>query len=99
MVAPPYLRVPPSSAKKLTLVLDLDETLLHYMEVQPGASQDQAALDQAGSLFIRPGADDFLGILSQHYELVIFTAAMQDYADWAISHFKNADCITHRLYR
>jgi CTD small phosphatase-like protein 2 len=50
-------------------------------------------------LNIRPGADDFLFTLSQHYEVVIFTAAMQDYADWAISHFQNQDCISHRLYR
>ena len=48
---------------------------------------------------MRPGADDFLKTLSQHYELIIFTAAMQDYADWALSHFKNKDCISHRLYR
>lgn len=50
-------------------------------------------------LHLRPGADDFLGLLSQHYELVIFTAAMQDYADWALSHLPNSRHIAHRLYR
>ncbi len=30
---------------------------------------------------------------------MIFTAAMQDYADWAISHFPSKDCISHRFYR
>lgn len=48
---------------------------------------------------IRPGADEFLKTLSSHYEVIIFTAAMQDYADWAIGHFKNQSCISHRLYR
>lgn len=87
---PPYIRVPAS--KKFTLVLDLDETLLHYME-----RNDQS--DSEGTLYIRPGADEFLGTLSQHYEIVIFTAAMQDYADWAIGHMQNSGCISHRLYR
>ncbi len=35
IVSPPYVRAP--TAKRLTLVLDLDETLLHYMEKpEPG---------------------------------------------------------------
>lgn len=68
---------------KYTLVLDLDETLLHYKEIT----------DTDGELGIRPGADEFLEKLSEHYEIIIFTAAMQDYADWAISHFKNEDKI------
>ena len=54
---------------------------------------------EGGILNIRPGADDFLKTLSQHYEIIIFTAAMQDYADGALSHFKFKDCISHRLYR
>lgn len=37
--------------------------------------------------------------MSQHYEVVIFTAAMQDYADWAISHFENEEAITFKCYR
>ncbi len=31
---------------------------------------------EGGILNIRPGADDFLKTLSEHYELIIFTAAM-----------------------
>jgi len=33
---------------------------------------------------IRPGVNEFLSTMSKHYEIVIFTAAMQDYADWVI---------------
>lgn len=54
------------SHKKYTLVLDLDETLLHYYEIN----------EFEGELRIRPGADDFLRILSNYYEIIIFTAAM-----------------------
>lgn len=75
LVESPYLK--PPSRKRYTLVLDLDETLLHYYEKN----------EYEGELRIRPGADAFLNILSEHYEIVIFTAAMQDYADWALNHF------------
>ena len=92
IVNPPYVRVP--TIKKFTLVLDLDETLLHYMEKPQGHDHQDS-----GILNIRPGADDFLKTLSQHYELIIFTAAMQDYADWALDHFPSKFCISHRLYR
>ena len=55
-------------------MLDLDETLIHYFEIN----------ENEGELRIRPGAEDFLKILSYYYEIVIFTAAMQDYADWVL---------------
>jgi CTD small phosphatase-like protein 2 len=74
---------------KYTLVLDLDETLLHYLEKN----------DNEGELNIRPGADQFLKLMSEHFEVIIFTAAMQDYADWALLNFENESSISYRLYR
>ena len=54
-------------------MLDLDETLAHYVEHEPGV----------GYLAPRPGAQDFLQRMNGYgFELVIFTAATQDYADW-----------------
>jgi CTD small phosphatase-like protein 2 len=47
-----------------TLVLDLDETLIHYIELNEGY------------FLIRPGAREFLEAMSKIYEVVIFTAAM-----------------------
>ena len=58
-----------------TLVLDLDETLVHYKENLDGEENE---------LLVRPGAEVFLKELSQNFEIVIFTAAMQDYADWVL---------------
>jgi len=46
------------------LVLDLDETLLHFEEIN----------DNEGTLSIRPGADSFLKKMSKYFEIVIFTA-------------------------
>jgi len=33
---------------------------------------------------VRPYCGKFLKALSEYYEIVIFTAAMKDYADWII---------------
>ena len=81
----PYL---PSTDKPYTLILDLDETLVHYVE---NGSESH--------LNVRPGCSEFLIEMSQYYELVIFTAALQDYADWAIDIIDSQKSITHRLYR
>ncbi len=51
----------------MTLVLDLDETLIHYVEK-----------GEEGSFQIRPFANLFLETLSKYFEVVIFTAALQD---------------------
>ena len=37
--------------------------------------------------------------MSQIYEVVIFTAAMQDYADWVLDQLDTEKYITYRLYR
>lgn len=88
MVPAPYL-AKSNHKSEYTLVLDLDETLLHFEELN----------ENEGHLSIRPGADSFLKLLSQHYELVIFTAGTEEYADWALSFMENCSYISHRLYR
>jgi len=72
-----------------TLVLDLDETLVHYFEV-----------DGLGNYDVRPGTHEFLERMNQlGYEVVVFTAATQDYADWVIDQIDANKLIHHRLYR
>lgn len=42
----------------------------------------------------------FLYELSQFYEIVIFTAGMQEYADWVLNQLDvEGNLIQHRLYR
>ena len=48
---------------------------------------------------IRPGAREFLERMNQYYEIVIFTAAMQDYADWVIDVLDTGKWISYRTYR
>jgi CTD small phosphatase-like protein 2 len=56
-----------NTLKEYTLVLDLDETLVHYEEdKQSGESR----------LYIRPFCHEFLAHVAELYEVVIFTAAM-----------------------
>ena len=49
---------------------------------------------------IRPFCNKFLREMAQLYEVVIFTAGVQEYADWVIDQLdpKN-ELISHRLYR
>jgi CTD small phosphatase-like protein 2 len=37
--------------------------------------------------------------MSQHFEIVIFTAAVQDYADWVLDQLDTEGYISYRLYR
>lgn len=53
--------------RKYTLVLDLDETLVHFEESEEG-----------NQWLIRPYANKFLEEICQYYELVIFTAGLKD---------------------
>lgn len=113
-LTPPYLpdqKIP----MEFTLVLDLDETLIHFIEMmhhpRTGAKNnnndetldienDEANESDVGGYFlIRPGAHEFLRQMSQVYELVIFTAAMQDYADWVLDQLDTENLISYRLYR
>ena len=65
----------PSGNMEYTLVLDLDETLVHFVQ----GNDDSSNMAQ-----IRPGAKEFIDELSEYFEIVIFTAAKQDYADIVI---------------
>ena len=78
-----------SVKKKFTLVLDLDETLVHY-------SEDEGE----GKIFFRPHLDYFLREMSKNFELMIFTAAQQDYADTVINHLDpSGSLFAKRFYR
>lgn len=76
------------SSRKLTLVLDLDETLVHFEDNPSG-----------GEFLVRPYASEFLEHMSRVFEIVIFTAALKEYADWIIDRIDLTGWISHRLYR
>jgi CTD small phosphatase-like protein 2 len=63
-----YLLPPNRTSHAYTLVLDLDETLVHY----------DAPMQQ---FRVRPYCREFLASMSQIFEVVVFTAAHEDYAN------------------
>ncbi|ORZ17427.1 NLI interacting factor [Lobosporangium transversale] len=73
-------------ARKKTLVLDLDETLIHSTS-RGSRSQGymvEVLVDRHACLYYvykRPHVDYFLKKVSEWYKLVIFTASMAEYAD------------------
>ena len=80
------------SNKKYTLVLDLDETLIHF---KPNPNSESS-----GKIMIRPFLYDFLRSVKKYYELIIFTAATEDYANPIINAIeKDEKFFEHRLYR
>ena len=113
MLGVSYLGPKGDDVPQYTLVLDLDETLIHYRDnshtttehtqtendeeideidqqaKKPLPSEDKSQSkrlatesDEEVAFFIRPGLSSFLSELSVHYELVLYTAATRDYADY-----------------
>ena len=86
----PYLKNP--SVRPYTLVLDLDETIIHFKINESNGNE--------GILQVRPGIQEFLSTLGQYYEIVVFTAATQDYADLLIEGLEeNTFYFDYKLYR
>ena len=90
-VPTPYLEKLPSEIENTTytLVLDLDETLVHFFYTPSG-----------GTFLIRPYCFQFLEEMSKIFEIIIFTAALKDYADSILDILDpNKKLINYRLYR
>ena len=80
------------SNKKYTLVLDLDETLIHFKVHQND--------NNSGILQFRPFISEFLSNIKNYYELIVFTAATEDYANPIIDAIEQKGVkFDYRLYR
>ena len=75
----PYIRVP--NKKKYTLVLDLDETLIHF-KVNNNENEE-------GVLKLRPGVFTFLEKVREYYEIILFTEASEAYTKLMMEAFSN----------
>ncbi|KAK3821619.1 MAG: NLI interacting factor [Benniella sp.] len=91
--------------KKKTLVLDLDETLIHATS-RGSRSQGymvEVLADGHSCLYYvykRPHVDYFLQKVSEWYKLVIYTASMAEYADPVIDWLdQNRTLIQRRYFR
>ena len=70
-VLKPYITKP--NNKKYTLILDLEETLLNFRLKSENKGE--------GILKMRPGLYAFLDEIQKFYEIIVFTASCEDYAD------------------
>ena len=95
----------PKASSKKTLVLDLDETLVHS-QFLPFSTQSDVILkidieNQIHDIhvLIRPGVQTFLKRLSKLYEIVIFTASVSKYADPLLDILDKDNICSFRLFR
>lgn len=99
--------LPPQSPKdkgKICLVLDLDETLVHssFLAIPHADYRFNIGVDNnpvGVFVCVRPGAEKFLRELGSLYEIVIFTASCQVYADPVIDYIDKGRVVKYRLYR
>ncbi|EPR60901.1 Dullard family phosphatase domain-containing protein [Toxoplasma gondii GT1] len=103
--APPFLGPQREEHKsRTTLVLDLDETLVHSSFRPVPVSAFAITVEVEGKphtihVCKRPGVDRFLEVVSRLYEVVIFTASLQTYADPLIDLLDPKGLCPYRLFR
>jgi CTD small phosphatase-like protein 2 len=95
------------SDKPQTLILDLDETLIHSEECMTTKVYDKLiTVNLTGGkssrvgVKLRPYCREFLEAVSRKFEVVIFTASLEDYANQVIDFLDpNGNLVSHRLFR
>ncbi|KAG0300039.1 Nuclear envelope morphology protein 1 [Dissophora globulifera] len=90
-------------SRKKTLVLDLDETLIHSTSRGSRAQgyMVEVLVDRHACLYYvykRPHVDYFLKKVSEWYKLVIFTASMAEYADPVIDWLDQSRTLFEKRY-
>lgn len=74
----------PAFAGRVTVVLDLDETLIYARQ---------------GPLYARPGLDELLQLLKAKFEPVVWTAGVRAYAHAVVRNIDKDAAIQHTVYR
>lgn len=81
--------LPPQARHIKTLVLDLDNVLIH----------SDWTRGRGWRTFKRPGADEFIKDMAQYFELVVYTSQLPTYADPILDRLDPHRMIQYRLYR
>ena len=85
----PYIRT--KNYKKYSLVLDLDETLIHF-----NVNHEQ---NDEGVLKLRPGVFTFLEKVKEYYEIILFTEASEAYTELLMEAFNKKKYFDYKLFR
>ena len=103
--------LPEKTSNKKTLVLDLDETLVHSvggMENGEGGEPQYDFIIQIPQnnnsshdvhVMVRPHVEEFLQRMSKRFELVIFTASISKYANPLLNIVDKMGYVLFRLFR
>ena len=94
----------PKDKGKKTLILDLDETLVHSSFtpiLNPDLQIEVEIEGQMCEVFVlkRPGVDEMLERLSRCYEIIIYTASLSKYADPVCDYLDVNRVFSYRLFR
>ena len=98
--------LPKPKNKKKTLVLDLDETLVHS-NFFPFTSRPSDVIIQIDienevhdiHVLVRPFVKEFLEHMSKFYEVIIFTASLSKYANPLLNQIDKKNVLDFRLFR
>lgn len=87
-----------------TLVLDLDETLVHSSFRSSQAADIVISVELEGEhhkVYVRkrPGVDAFLTRMGELYEVVVYTASMAKYANPLLDELDKSESVHFRLFR
>jgi CTD small phosphatase-like protein 2 len=89
-----------------TLILDLDETLIHADFDNKYTQHDQTVTFYSEGqeinvpILIRPGLFEFLQKISEYFEIIVFTAGVKEYADAVLNYLDPEDkFFKYRFYR
>ena len=97
--------LPPNKTGKKTLVLDLDETLVHSQFGPFDIPSDVVINIEIENeihdihVLVRPGVKEFLEKLSKKFEIVIFTASISKYAGPLLDILDKNKLCSYRLFR
>ena len=103
------IHLPPKSNEnknKKTLILDLDETLVHSgFTIVPNHPPDITINVEIENkihnvyILVRPRAKEFIEKMSKLYEIVIFTASLSKYANPLLDKLDSKKLCSFRLFR
>jgi len=87
-----------------TLVLDLDETLVHSSFRATSSADIVITVELEGEqhrVYVRkrPGVDEFLVQVARMYEVVVYTASMAKYANPLLDELDKSNTVCFRLFR
>jgi Dullard-like phosphatase family protein len=100
--------IPPqadSDRGKMTVVLDIDETLIHTSRRQKivgdvGQTFQIKVFGEVLTVHKRPNMDQFLNLASTQFELISYTAGHEEYSQAILSHIDpTGNIFKHRLFR